>query len=492
MSASLYTHGTTDFPIFLRLAGQRVLVVGGGAVALRKIRRLLRSGARVAVVAQRLDAVLAALVAAHAVRHVAEAFDARQLDGCRYAVAATDDRELNAAVAEAAGQRGLFINVVDDARLSTAISPAIVDRAPVTVAVSSSGTAPVLARRIKQDIEARLPARTGRLARFLGEARGSVNARVAPAARRRVWEAFLGGRGAEAVLQGDVAAGAVELEARVADDAARGEVYLVGAGPGDPDLLTLRALRLMQQADVVFYDRLLNPRVLALVRQDAERVFVGKRRGDHALPQSEINAALVARAQAGQRVLRLKGGDPFVFGRGGEEVEALAAHGIPFQVVPGVSAANGCAAYAGIPLTHRDYAQACVFVTGHARAGGELNLAWDALARPGQTLVIYMGLSRLPTLCARLVAAGLPPEWPAALVEDGTQPSQRVVCATLSTLPEKVVAAGVSGASLVIVGEVVKLHDQLAWFPGRDQPAEPVAAAARCPAPPSVRAVNEA
>ncbi|TAM09765.1 MAG: uroporphyrinogen-III C-methyltransferase [Nevskiaceae bacterium] len=489
MSASLHFNSAADFPIFLRLAGERVLVVGGGVVALRKIRRLLRSGARVEVVARHLDTVVAALAAAHTLQHVAEAFDASQLDGCRYVVAATDDHALNARVAEAARRRNLFVNVVDDITLSTAISPAIVDRAPVTVAVSTSGTAPVLARRIKEDIEARLPAQTGKLARFLGTARGAVNARLAPAARRSVWEDFLDGEGAEAVLRGDATAAAAVLAARVAGGPQRGEVYLVGAGPGDPDLLTLRALRLMQQADVVFYDRLLDPRVLALVRQDAERVFVGKRSGHHAVPQAEINALLVARAQAGQRVLRLKGGDPFVFGRGGEEAEALAAHGVPFQLVPGVSAANGCAAYAGIPLTHRDYAQACVFVTGHARAGAELSLPWDSLARPGQTLVIYMGLSTLPTLCEKLVAAGLPPDWPAAVVENGTQPSQRVLCATLHDLPEKVAAAGVRSASLVIVGEVVKLRDRLAWFGGRDQSAEAaLGAAARMPA----HAVNEA
>jgi len=454
------------FPAFLRLAGCRVLVVGGGEVALRKVRLLRRAAAHVEVVARELHAELAAQVAAGGLRHVAAAFEPSQLDGCRYVVAATDDVAVNAAVAAAAGTRGLFVNVVDDPEHSTAITPSIVDRAPLTVAISSGGAAPVLVRRLRESIEAQLPGNLGSLARFISAARADLKTQLPQAARRALWERFLDGPGAEAVLQGDAARGEAALQALRDAAAVQGEVYLVGAGPGDPDLLTLRALRLMQQADVVLYDRLLGPQILELVRRDAERVFVGKRRSQHTVPQEEINAELVRRAQAGQRVLRLKGGDPFVFGRGGEEIEQLAAHGIPFQVVPGISAANGCAAYAGIPLTHRDCAQACVFVTGHPKADGTLSLPWASLAQRGQTVVIYMGLGSLATLCETLVAHGLPADWPAALVEEGTRATQRVVAATLGTLPAAVATAGVSGASLVIVGEVVRLRARLGWFRG--------------------------
>ncbi len=455
---------TLYFPAFLRLDGHRVLVIGGGEVALRKVRLLRRSGARVEIVARELHPELAALAASGNITHLDTDFAAQQLDGCRYAVAATNDTELNSAVAEAAGTRGIYVNVVDDALRSTAVTPAIVDRAPLTVAISSGGAAPVLVRRLREQIETLLPANLGALARFISQGREVLKGELPVNARRAVWEWFLDGPGAEAVLSGDAARGEATLRSLTRQAGQTGEVYLVGAGPGDPDLLTLRALRLMQQADVVLYDRLLSQGVLELVRRDAERVFVGKRRDQHTVPQGEINAELVRRAQAGQRVLRLKGGDPFVFGRGGEEIETLAAHGIPFQVVPGISAANGCAAYAGIPLTHRDYAQACVFVTGHPKADGTLSLPWDSLTCRGQTVVIYMGLGSLSTLCETLMQHGLPADWPAALVEEGTRATQRVIAATLQTLPTQVQQAEVTGTSLVIVGEVVRLRERLQWF----------------------------
>jgi uroporphyrin-III C-methyltransferase/precorrin-2 dehydrogenase/sirohydrochlorin ferrochelatase len=356
------------------------------------------------------------------------------------------------------------VGVVDDPEPSTVITPAIVDRAPLQIAISSGGAAPVLSRRLRERIETLLPGGLGRLAGFMHGHRQRVKNAVPEDERRALWERFLDGPGAEAVLRGDDATAEHELDRALAGRPASGEVYLVGAGPGDPDLLTFRALRLMQQADVVLYDRLLPEPILELVRRDAERIFVGKRRSLHTVPQDEINAELVRRAKAGQRVLRLKGGDPFIFGRGGEEIETLAAAGIPFQVVPGVTAANGCAAYAGIPLTHRDYAQACIFVTGHARADGELDLPWDNLARRGQTIVIYMGLGAIDAVCNKLIAHGLPRDWPAALVEEGTQPTQRVIAATLGDLPAQVMAADVAGASLVIVGEVVRLRQRLKWF----------------------------
>jgi uroporphyrin-III C-methyltransferase/precorrin-2 dehydrogenase/sirohydrochlorin ferrochelatase len=334
----------------------------------------------------------------------------------------------------------------------------------VTVAISTGGAAPVLARRLRERFEALLPVTFGRLAHFMSEAREDVRTRLPAPLRRRLWERFLDSPGAERVLAGDEDEARRVLDALARDDTAQGEVYLVGAGPGDPDLLTLRALRLMQQADVVLHDRLLGPGILELVRRDAERVDVGKQRDNHTLPQDQINALLVRLAREGKRVLRLKGGDPFIFGRGGEEIETLAAEGIPFQVVPGITAASGCAAYAGIPLTHRDYAQSCVFVTGHPRADGTLSLSWSALAEPRQTVVVYMGRGSLQRVCTELIRHGLPPDWPAALVEEGTLPEQRVIDGTLLTLPSLVTSAAVQGAALVIVGEVVRLRDRLHWF----------------------------
>jgi uroporphyrinogen-III C-methyltransferase (EC 2.1.1.107)/precorrin-2 dehydrogenase (EC 1.3.1.76) len=447
------------FPAFLRLQSRPVLLVGGGEIALRKWRMLARAGAAVTVVAPTLHEELAEQVQRGVLSYIDGVFDAAQLDGCWLAVAATDEVEVNAAVAAAASERGIYVNVVDDAQRSSFIMPAIIDRAPVTVAVSTDGAAPVLARRLRERIESLLPARLGELAQFL-RARRAGDA-LAPALRRRRIERFLDSPAAEALLAGDAQPAQAAWEAAADEALGTGEVYLVGAGPGDPELLTLRALRLMQQADVVLYDRLMDPRLLEWVRRDAERVFVGKRASHHSLPQPDINAELVRRAQAGQRVLRLKGGDPFIFGRGGEEVEALAAAGIPFQVVPGISAANGCAAYAGIPLTHRDCAQACVFVTGHPRADGRLSLPWSHLVQPGQTVVIYMGLASLAALSEALLEHGMAPDWPAAVVENGTRAEQRVVTGTVSTLPSAVREAGLDGPSLVILGEVVRLRERL-------------------------------
>lgn len=455
-------------PITLRLAGARVLVVGGGEVAARKVRLLLKAAPVIEVVALELNAELSALVEQGAVLCTGKVFEPTQVQGCRLVIAATDDREFNRRVAAAADAANVPVNCVDDPAPSSFITPSLVERAPLWVAISSGGAAPVLARRLRERIEALLPAGYGRLAAFMERHRPRVKA-LAVEQRRALWEQFLDGPGPERLLVGDEAAAAIELESLIQGEPARGEVYLVGAGPGDPDLLTFRALRLMQQADVVLFDRLVSPAIMELVRRDAERVFVGKKRNQHTVPQDEINSELVRHAKAGKRVLRLKGGDPFIFGRGGEEIAELAAEGIAFQVVPGITAASGCAAYAGIPLTHRDCAQSVVFVTGHARADGVLTLNWDQLARRGQTVVFYMGVVTLPRVCAELVAHGLPTDWPIALVEDGTQPTQRVVIGTLSDLPAKVAAAAPSGASLIIVGEVVRLREKLGWFQPRAQ-----------------------
>ncbi len=448
------------FPIFLKLKGARVLVVGGGEVALRKIRLLSRAGAQIEVAAAE---VLPEILALPGVERAGSRFEPWRVAGCRLVVAATDDAALNRAVATAADAANVPVNVVDDPAPSSFITPSIVDRDPVLVAISTGGTAPVLARRLREKIEALIPETTSHLARFMQLQRERIKA-LPLTLRRRVWEKFLDGAGAESAMRGDAESAQGEIHNLIAGATQAGEVYLVGAGPGDPDLLTFRALRLMQQADVVLYDRLVSAPILERVRRDAERIFVGKGPRQHEFSQEEINALLVKLAKQGKRVLRLKGGDPFIFGRGGEEIETLGAHDVKFQVVPGITAANGCAAYAGIPLTHRDYAQACVFVTGHAQKDGTLKLNWDQLAQRGQTVVIYMGLGSLPQLCAQLIAHGLPRDWPAALIEEGTSERQQVIAGTLGDLPRKVEGANIRGASLVIVGEVVKLRDRLRWF----------------------------
>ena len=458
-------------PLFHRLRGETCVLVGAGRVAARKLRLLRAAGARIRVVAPRCGAEIEQLAENDVLILMRRRFRAADLNGAVLVIAATGTPAVNRAVYRAARARGIPVNVVDQPELCTVTFPAIVDRDPVCLAIGSGGAAPVLARMLRTRIEALLPERTGELARLAREYRSAVRAHVhGETERRAFWEGVFSGSVAELVYSGRPAAARRELEALLAgigkDCAPRGEVYLVGGGPGDPDLLTFRALRLMQQADVVLYDRLVSEPVLALVRRDAERVYVGKRAGTHAVPQPDINAQLIAHARAGRRVLRLKGGDPFIFGRGGEEIEQLAAAGIPFQVVPGITAASGCASYAGIPLTHRDYAQSVRFQTGHRR-GDTVDLDWEALARPGQTLVFYMPLEGLAIICERLIRHGLPATLPAALVERGTRPEQRVFSATLDTLPELVARHRVQAPTLLIVGEVVKLRERLAWFEDR-------------------------
>jgi len=393
-------------------------------------------------------------------------FREEELDRYALAIAATSDQEVNRAMAAAARARRVPVNVVDQPALCTFILPSIIERAPLVVAVSSGGASPVLARLLRARLESMIPAAYGRLATLAGEFRDRVKARFQGPERRRFWERVLQGPVAELVLAGRDAE-AREALAGALDDTrlafSGGEVSLVGAGPGDPDLLTFRALRLMQQADVVVYDRLVSKPILDLVRLEAERIYAGKERAVHTLAQEDINALLVRLAKEGKRVVRLKGGDPFIFGRGGEEIDTLAAEGIPFQVVPGITAAAGCASYAGIPLTHRDYAQSVVFVTGHLQ-DGSLDLNWRALAQPRQTIVFYMGLLAVDQLCARLVEHGLPTGMPAALVQAGTTPQQRVLTGTLETLPGIVRSSEVKAPTLIVIGEVVRLRERLKWF----------------------------
>jgi len=455
-------------PLFHNLKGRMVLIVGGGEIALRKARLLSDAGARLRVVAPSIEAQLVDLVHAGAGECLDRGYDRQDLQGCVLAIAATDDEPLNATVSQHANALGVPVNVVDSPQLCSVIFPAIVDRSPLVVAVSSGGDAPVLARLIRARIETWIPAAYGQLAGLAKQFRAQVKARFANVQQRRVfWEEVFQGPIAEQALAGRTAEAERLLAEKLAGAApkALGEVYLVGAGPGDPDLLTFRALRLMQQADVVLYDRLVAPAIIDLCRRDADRIYVGKQRADHAVPQEQINQQLVTLAKQGKRVLRLKGGDPFIFGRGGEEIEELAAHGVPFQVVPGITAASGCAAYAGIPLTHRDHAQSVRFVTGHLK-DGSCDLPWSELAAPAQTLVFYMGLVGLPVICQQLIAHGRSAETPAALVQQGTTSNQRVFTATLGTLAERIAQEDVQAPTLLIVGEVVQLREKLAWFEG--------------------------
>jgi uroporphyrin-III C-methyltransferase/precorrin-2 dehydrogenase/sirohydrochlorin ferrochelatase len=387
-------------------------------------------------------------------------------------------------VAHQAESRGINVNVVDDRELSRFIMPAIIDRSPILAAVTSGGDAPVLTRRLREKLEAFLPHRLGELAKFSGSLRALVKKRLEHApARRRFWEKFFDGPLAADVLAGrdpatvarSVESALTEAESALAVQAGIGEVALVGAGPGDPGLLTLRALRVLQNADVVLYDRLVSNDVLDLARRDAERIYVGKAAGTSSA-QADINALLVKLALEGKRVCRLKGGDSFIFGRGGEELEALAKHGIRYEVVPGITAAIGCAAYAGIPLTHREHAQSLTFVTGHAKDDGDMQVDWEALARPNQTIVFYMGLKSLATIIGQLRAHGAPEQRAAAVVEQGTCATQRVVTGTLATLEIEVESAGLDSPSLLIVGEVTRLHETLKWFNAGSATEETLAA----------------
>jgi uroporphyrin-III C-methyltransferase/precorrin-2 dehydrogenase/sirohydrochlorin ferrochelatase len=455
-------------PVFLQLRSSHAVIVGGGRIGARKADLLLRAGARVTVIAPELDEDLRSRAAAGELTHLAERFVPAHLDGAAIVVAATGLQDINLAVSEAARARSVPVNVVDDASLSTFIFPAIIDRSPVVVAVGSAGQAPVLARWVRERIEAILPASLGALARFMGERRKGVQRVLGAAARRAFWERIVRGRAGARLLAGDEPGARAAFEAELlisqlttsaaTGSSALGEVYLIGAGPGDPDLLTLRALQLLQEADVVLYDRLVPTAVLERARREARRIFVGKvpgpgAGGDGHTKQEDIHELIVRFARQGLKVARLKGGDPFIFGRGGEEVEVLARHGIPYLVVPGITAALGAAAGAGIPLTQRGLAQSVTFVTGHIPE--EDSLDWRMLARAGQTVVFYMGVGKLGPIAARLRAAGAADTLPAALIERATLPEQRVLRGTLAQIADLGSRAGISPPALLIVGEVV-------------------------------------
>jgi uroporphyrin-III C-methyltransferase/precorrin-2 dehydrogenase/sirohydrochlorin ferrochelatase len=452
-------------PVSLRIAGRLVLVVGGGMVAQRKVELLMRAGARVRLVAPRVRPELKQRLTPPHHEVLERQFTDKDMSGVVLVVAATDDQGLNEHLHVLAVSRQVPVNVVDQPALCTFIFPSIVDRSPLLIAVTSGGAAPVLSRLLRARLETLIPSAYGSLVELMGRYRGVVKQRLGSTRQRmRFWESVVNGPVAELTFSGQHERAERMLEASLgrAGESNRGEVYLVGAGPGDPDLLTFRALRLMQQADVVLYDRLVSPAILNMTRQDAEKIHVGKQRAQHTMQQEDISRLLVRLAQEGKRVLRLKGGDPFIFGRGGEEIQELAAAGIPFQIVPGITAASGCASYAGIPLTHRDYAQSVRFVTGHLK-DGSCDLDWAQLVQPGQTVVFYMGLVSLPVICQELIKHGASPALPIALIQQGTTPEQKVYVGTLATMAELIAHEEVKAPTLIIVGEVVKLHATLAW-----------------------------
>lgn len=456
-------------PLFHNLNGHRCVMVGGGSVALRKIRPLIEVGAKVEIIAPEINTAITDLAEKHSLCLYQRKFNNADLEGAALVIAATDDKQLNKQVSEQAQKLNIPVNVVDQPELCSVVFPSIVDRSPVQIAISSGGTAPVLARMLRTRLESLIPSGYGFLAQLAGKFRQQVKEKITePNSRKAFWEDVFSGDISELVFSNkhDIAECKLQekLDKQLSSSAnSLGEVYLVGGGPGDPDLLTFRALRLMQKADIVLYDRLVSKEVLSLVRRDAELVYVGKTACDHPVTQDNINEKLVEFAKEGNRVLRLKGGDPFIFGRGGEEIAHLADNGIPFQVVPGITAASGCASYAGIPLTHRDHAQSVRFITGHQKEH-KYDLNWSELVAPNQTLVFYMGLNGLETICQQLMSYGMDSTTPAALIEKGTTTRQRVFIGDISTLPQKVRDGGAKAPTLIIVGSVVSLHDQLSWF----------------------------
>ena len=457
------------FPIFLNLKGQDCLVVGAGEIAARKIDLLARSGAQITVIAESVGETVANLQTRYPITINKMSFAVTDLRQFKLVISATDDLASNALVANTAKAQGVPVNVVDNPGLSSFIFPAIVDRSPLVIAVSSGGAAPVLARLLRAKIETVISPAYGKLAKLAEQFRDKTKRRLATTTQRRIfWENIFQGQVAEYVFSGNEKQAEALLQQQLNDynDSDNvGEVYLIGAGPGAADLLTFRALRLLQQADVVVYDRLVSPEILDLARRDSEKIYVGKQRHNHTVPQVTINQLLADLAKSGKRVARLKGGDPFIFGRGGEEIETLMAQGIAFQVVPGITAASGCASYAGIPLTHRDHAQSCTFVTGHLKDDC-VNLNWTQLALPNQTVVIYMGLVGLTQICSALIAHGSPSDLPIALVQQGTTDSQKVVVGTLATLPTLIDNQEIKAPTIIIIGTVVNLHGQLKWFKG--------------------------
>ena len=458
------------FPIFTKLENKPVLIVGGGEVAHRKCQAMLQANANITLVAPEFCAELITLNNSNKVTLIHDYFSEQHISNQSLVIAATDLETVNKAVFDAAEAKNIFVNVVDDQPKCSFIFPSIVDRSPITIAISSAGKAPVLARRLREKLETIIPQHIGPLAELAGNFRDKVKSQLDSFNKRRMfWEKVFTSNAVAQVAKGDIAGAEQTFENILAgDNQLSGEVFVVGAGPGDPELLTIKALQAMQTADVIVYDYLVSDEIMALVRKDAELVCVGKRLGNHSVPQDEINQILVSLAKQGKKVCRLKGGDPFIYGRGGEEVQELAKHNIAFQIVPGITAAAGCAAYAGIPLTHRDYAQAIQFVTGHCKKDGQ-ELDWQSLAKANQTLAIYMGVIKSPHIQAKLIEYGRAPKTPVAIIENGTRKEQRVVTGELNDLANLIEREQIKSPALLIIGEVANLSKELAWFGNSQQ-----------------------
>ena len=508
------------FPLFFKLEGRKVLIVGGGDVALRKADLLSRAGASITIVAPDICEELQALLHSNQHELIYENYNKKYMQGARVIIAGTDDEALNHQIHADATELNIPINVVDTPPLCDFIFPAIVDRNPIVIGISSNGKAPVLARLLRARLETLIPQGYGKLAKLAGDFRVEVKTKIPTlTGRRQFWERAFEGQVSELMFAGNETQAAAQLQADLDSTVAQivknnavttslvnsneakhvnghniqtasttapvltdesfannshhhaaaksvqpvGEVYIVGAGPGDPELLTFKALRLMQQADIVYYDALVSPQVLDLCRRDADKIYVGKKRSNHAVAQLGINELLVNEAKKGRRVVRLKGGDPFIFGRGGEEIESLRAHNIPYQVVPGITAANAAASYAGIPLTHRDHSQSVRFVTGFLKAGAPNN-NFKSFLNTDETVVFYMGLHSLARLTEGLIEAGRSSKTPIAIVSNASMPNQQVLTGTLATITELQEQNQLPTPALLIMGDVVALHHDLAWY----------------------------
>ena len=453
-------------PIFLDLADKKCVVVGGGEVAQRKAKLLLRASAKVNIISVEFTQSLRELSDSRSTL-IEQPFTPSHLAGAALIVAATDSATTNKEVAKIATELNIPVNVVDMPELCSCIMPALIDRSPVVIAVSTGGNSPVLTRKIKELVEVALPNNVGLLSQLMGSWRNKVKKRYTSfSSRLKFWEQILESEVPDLVFKNRYE----EAEKRIGEyleknnvTRGQGEVYLVGAGPGDPDLLTLRALRLMYQADIVLYDRLVSKEILEKVRPDSELISVGKSGTSHTVEQGKINDMLISFSKEGKKVLRLKGGDPFIFGRGGEEIEELAKEGIPFQIVPGITAASGCGSYAGIPLTHRDCAQSVRFLAGHMK-DGELKLDWRNLVSSQQTLVFYMGLLSINTICAKLIKHGMDPSTPIAAIEHGTTRNQRVSVSNLREISSVLDKDDFESPTLLIIGDVVTLRERLSWY----------------------------
>jgi len=454
------------FPLFLDINGRHCIIIGGGAVASRKVISLLKAEAKITLISPKISSDIQDLVDAGTITLLQREYQNEDISQAFLVVAATNNPNVNAQIASQANELNTLVNVADNPDLGSFIFPSVVDRDPVTVAISTGGASPVFSRQLRMRLDTMIPQKSGSLAAITEEYREKVkNTFEKIEQRKEFWETALNGVFAEYIYAGNENQARQWLDEQLhkKESGAIGEVYLVGAGPGDPDLLTFKAVRLMQQSDVIVYDRLVSKAILNMGNTDAQRLYVGKEKSNHSVPQDNINQMLVDLAKQGKRVLRLKGGDPFIFGRGGEEIETLTENHVPFQVVPAVTAASGCSAYAGIPLTHRDYAQSVTFATGHLR-DGSVNLNWEQLTQKNHTIVFYMGLTGIQKISEKLQEHGMDPEMPAALVEQGTTRNQRVHIGTIASLPELVNTAGVRAPTLTIIGEVVKLHDKLNWY----------------------------